>query len=219
MFSGIVEECAQVIDRRGAAGATRLVVESGLDQSQTRVGDSVAIEGVCLTVSDRNGDRLIFDVSAESCRRSTLDDLRKGCLVNLERSLKLGDRVHGHLVFGHVDAKVALRSRVKEGQSEKLVWELPPEFKKYLVSKCSIALSGVSLTVGEVGPDTFTTYLIPHTLAVTTLKSLKSGDHANLEVDMLARYVHSLLGCQADRNAEILKLLTENGFLPPSFSH
>jgi len=193
MFSGIVEEAAKVIRVEGSSSLKTITVESSLDHIDTKLGDSICITGICLTVVKKEGKAISFEVSAESLRRSTLGDLRPGERVNLERSLVLGDRIHGHLVFGHVDAVITLISRRKEGESERLEWRFPVEYKKFLAPKGSVSIYGVSLTVGEVEGDKFSVYAIPHTLAVTTLASIAVGQKANLEVDMLARYVQAAI--------------------------
>ena len=194
MFSGIVEECATVRRVEGSSGLKTIVVESLLDHSSTRIGDSICIDGVCLTVVRLENRLVSFEASTETLRRSTLGLLRAGSKVNLERSLVLGDRIHGHLVFGHVDTVVTLINRRRDGEAERLEWRMPPDFRKYIVSKGSVAVSGVSLTVGEVRRDAFSIFAIPHTLAVTTLSKMNVAEKANLEVDMLARYVESMLG-------------------------
>ncbi len=194
MFSGIVEESAKVLRVEGGSSLKTIAVESSLDHTGTKIGDSICVNGICLTVVRKDGKNVFFEISAESLRRSTLGDLRPGDRVNLERSLKLGDRIHGHLVFGHVDGVITLISRRRDGESERLEWRFPVEFKKFITSKGSISISGVSLTVGEVDGDKFSVYVIPHTLGVTTLASLPVGHKANLEVDMLARYVHAAAG-------------------------
>ena len=192
MFSGIVEEAARVMRIEGGGALRTLSVESQLDHSGTKIGDSICTDGVCLTVVRRDGNIVSFEVSAESMRRSTLGSLQPGDRVNLERSLILGERIHGHLVSGHVDTVVTLISRRRDGEAERLEWKFPPEYRKYLVPKGSVAISGVSLTVGEVTHHTFSIYAIPHTLAVTTLSAMRVGATANLEVDLLARYVESM---------------------------
>lgn len=194
MFSGIVEESATVVRIQGSSALKKITIESSLDHSKTGIGDSICIDGVCLTVVEKEGNRVSFEASGETMRRSTLGQLRPGELVNLERSLVLGDRIHGHLVFGHVDSIITLISRRKEGDSERLEWRFPVEYRKYLASKGSVSISGVSLTIGEVSADTFSIYAIPHTLSVTTLSRMQTGQKANLEVDMLARYVENMTG-------------------------
>jgi riboflavin synthase len=214
MFSGIIEETGRVVGVKLTGPGFRLLIESCLDHSHTKIGDSIAIEGVCLTVTGIKDSALEFDLSAESARRSTLQSLKPGQSVNLERSLMLGDRVHGHLVAGHVDCTTELLSSEAEGESYKLTWDLPREFQGYIAPKGSVALGGVSLTVGEVSATMFTTYIIPYTLKVTTLGALCPGQRVNLEVDLLARYVRSqLTAIQPSNDKNLLKSLSEAGFI------
>lgn len=202
MFSGIVEESATTVSLQEVAGVMRLVVQSGLDHSLTREGDSICIDGVCLTVVERRNSELHFELAPETLRRSTLGRLVAGARVHLERSLQVGDRVHGHFVFGHVDGITHLRSRVADGECIRLEWELSKELRAYVAPKGSVSLSGTSLTVGEVTGDAFSVYIIPHTAEVTRLSTLSVGDAVNLEVDMLARYVvHACGGEPCDSSA------------------
>ena len=199
MFSGIVEESGRIVrvDHQGVNVGSRLVIESNLDHSSTTLGDSIAIEGCCLTVVaiDRpaSGFQLSFDAAPETLRKTTLGVLASGDRVNLERSMRIGDRVHGHFVSGHVDASVQLLERTADGNSLRLVWELPPSLRSYVAPKGSITLAGVSLTVGEVTEKSFGVYIIPHTADVTTLASKAVGQSVNVEIDMLARYVKTIL--------------------------
>ena len=188
MFSGIIEEKVKIIAiKEGASGA--LTVKSALDHTSTRVGDSIAINGVCLTVREIKGDNFSFDLSSETMRRTTFSTLRVGSFVNLERALKIGDRLHGHFVYGHIDAVIELLKRSRIGSCECFEFQLPEKYRNFIVEKGSVALSGVSLTVAEVSSQAFSIYVIPHTLKQTTLDDLHIGDKVNLEVDMLARYV------------------------------
>jgi riboflavin synthase len=193
MFSGIVEETAKVVSLSRSSECCRLALRSGLDHRETRIGDSICVSGVCLTVVHKEGAQVVFDLSEETLRRSTLGRLNSGDLINVERSLVLGERIHGHLVFGHVDTLVTLLAREDEPGSIKMTWSLPPDWRRFLTPKGSVAIAGVSLTVGEVETDRFSVYLIPHTLEVTTLSNAQVGYSANLEVDMLARYVAAIL--------------------------
>ena len=216
MFSGIIEEKATVIDLQRRSEGAVLSIESRLDHSESSVGDSVAVDGVCLTLVRKEGEgRLCFDVSQETIRRSTVGSLCPGMKVNTERSLKLGGRIHGHLVYGHVDSVVALRGRKAQGDSLRLEWDLPPALKEFIVEKGSVALAGVSLTVGEVTCAQFSVYAIPHTLELTTLADLAVGGAVNLEVDMLGRYVKSVLqgGSCKNNDTALTELLREHGFI------
>jgi len=187
MFSGIIETIGEIVAlRRQAAGAT-LTIRS--DLRRLRLGESIAISGACMTVTGTRGRTFTLDISAESLRRTTLGELRVGSHVNLERSLRLGDRLSGHLVFGHVDGVGRVRSIEPEGEGALYRFTLPAALGAFLVEKGSIAVDGVSLTVFACTPRSFTVALIPHTLAVTTLGERRPGDRVNLESDMLARYV------------------------------
>ncbi len=192
MFSGIVEESASVLAFDKGRDPVRLVIRSNLDHSETKLGDSICISGVCLTVVQKHNADLSFDLAAETLRRSTLGTLKVGEKVNLERSLQLGARLHGHFVFGHVDATIELVSRTNDGKCDRLEWRFPAELRPYFASKGSVSVSGVSLTVGEVSAQTFSVYIIPHTSDITILSSLHVGAKANVEVDMLARYVYNM---------------------------
>ena len=193
MFSGIIEEAAVLKRVEGSSSLKRLSIESKLDHSKTKIGDSIAIDGVCLTVTKIEGAVLTFDASSETLRRSSLLHAKPGDRLNLERSLSLGDRIHGHIVSGHVDSVITLISRRKDGDCERLEWRFDPQYRKFIAAKGSIAVAGISLTVGEVSHDTFSLYIIPHTMAVTTLATMQVGHKANMEVDLLARYVQSNL--------------------------
>ncbi len=193
MFSGIVEQSAEVASLSRGRAPFRLVLNLQRALTGVKVGDSVCVSGVCLTVVAAKAKRLEFDMVQETVHRSTLGRLKKGARVNIERSLKLGDRIHGHFVFGHVDGTARLRSRLSTGKdAEKLVFAASADLLRYFVCKGSVAVNGVSLTLGEISEDSFAVYIVPHTLAVTNLSALKIGELVNIEVDMLARYAHSV---------------------------
>lgn len=217
MFSGIIEERAEVVEHVSGPNGARLVISSKLDHGTTKQGDSIAIDGVCLTVTSIVNDRLSFDLLDETLRRSTLRNSTVGSFVNLERSLELGSRLHGHFVYGHVDSTVSLLAREKDGENEKLCFSLPDIIAAFIVSKGSIAISGISLTVGEVTSDSFSVYIIPHTAVVTNLGTLQVGEQVNVEIDMVARYL-SKLNWQASnvarKNSGVTsELLRSCGFL------
>jgi len=200
MFTGIVEGQGEVVDLAlvpDDAGARLRVRAPWLEG--LRVGDSVAVNGCCLTVTALDPDGFSADVMAESLRRTALGRLGPGDRLNLERPLAVGDRLGGHMVQGHVDGlgRVLERRRLGEGPlgeaSEELRLGLDPELARYVVAKGSITVNGVSLTVVEAGPDWLTVALIPHTMAVTNLGALRQGDEVHLEVDVLAKYVERLL--------------------------
>jgi riboflavin synthase len=184
LFTGIVEGTGSV----RSFETTRLEIEATLPGDDVGIGDSVALSGCCLTVVDLGSSWWGFDVSAETLERTTLGALAPGDRVNLERPVRLSDRLGGHLVQGHVDGVGVVRSSAPE-----LAVELPSELSRYVVEKGSIAVDGCSLTVVEVRNDLVRVAVIPHTAAVTTLGTVSEGDRVNLEVDVIAKYVARLL--------------------------
>ncbi len=195
MFTGIVEELGEVVRVTETAGDSVLVAIRGpLVTSDARHGDSIAVNGVCLTVVDAADGTFTADVMGETLRRSALGALRPGDPVNLERAATLGSRLGGHLVQGHVDGVGEVVAREPAEQWETVRFRLPAALTRYVVEKGSITVDGVSLTVAGVGADWFSVGLIPTTLKLTTLGSRGVGDPVNLEVDVLAKYVERLLG-------------------------
>jgi riboflavin synthase len=193
MFTGIVEEQGKVLALEGSEGRTRLTIQAQGVAADVRVGESVAVDGVCLTVAEAHGAQLTADLSPETLKRTTLGNLSPGDLVNLERALRVGDSLGGHFVTGHVDGKGTILRREPLGDSA-LVWiGFPPSLAGYIAPKGSIAVDGVSLTVVEVTEEAFSVCLIPHTLAVTTLGRKGPQSPVNLEVDLLSRYLERLL--------------------------
>ncbi|RIV37754.1 riboflavin synthase [Micromonospora radicis] len=195
MFTGIVEELGEVVGITPTAEDSALVAIRGpLVTSDARHGDSIAVNGVCLTVVDVDGGVFTADVMGETLRRSALGALRAGERVNLERAAALGSRLGGHLVQGHVDGVGEVLSREPAPRWETVRFRLPAGLARYVVEKGSITVDGVSLTVAEVGADWFAVGLIPTTLSLTTLGARTPGDQVNLEMDVLAKYVERLLG-------------------------
>lgn len=195
MFTGIVEELGEVIRIAESAEDSAVVTINGpLVVADARPGDSIAVNGVCLTVVELAGGTFTADVMGETLRRSALGMLRVGDRVNLERAAVLGSRLGGHLVQGHVNGVGELLAREPAARWETVRFRLPPDLARYVVTKGSITVDGVSLTVAGVGPDWFEVGLIPTTLRLTTLGSRSVGDAVNLEVDVLAKYVERLLG-------------------------
>lgn len=195
MFTGIVEELGQLVSRKQRPDAARFSVRGPLTSSDARPGDSIAVNGVCLTVVDVDGELFTADVIGETLRRSSLGSARIGDRLNLERAAKLGARLGGHLVQGHVDGTGTLLSRM--APEDDAPWELvrigmPADLARYLVEKGSITVDGVSLTVIDVGADDFSVGLIPTTQQLTTLGLRCPGELVNLEVDVIAKYVERL---------------------------
>lgn len=192
MFTGIVLELGTVV----AFDGSRLVVAAPETATDAQVGDSVSVAGVCLTVVDVEDGRLAFDVVPETLSRTALGGLEPGDTLNLEPSLRVSDRLGGHVVQGHVDAVGRVRSVTPEGDSRRVWVDAPDTVVRYCIEKGSIAVDGVSLTVAAFDDDGFEVALIPHTLAVTTLGRLEPGDELNLEADVLGKVVERLLAAR-----------------------
>ena len=194
LFTGIVQDIgeARALEPRG--GDVRLTVACRrLDLSRVQLGDSICVQGCCLTVTERMGQAFAADVSRETLSLTTLGDLVAGSPVNLEPALRAGDPLGGHLVSGHVDGVARVVAASEEARSVRLKIEVPGELARYIARKGSVAVDGVSLTINEVGDTVFGVNIIPHTQAVTTLGKLAVGSRVNLEVDQVARYLESLL--------------------------
>jgi riboflavin synthase len=195
MFTGIVTDIGEItsVTTGGKADDRRFVVRTRHDLEQVAIGASIACSGCCLTVVEKGADWFAVEVSAESLAKTHLGDWKLGKRINLEMSLKLGDELGGHLVYGHVDGVGTIASMTPEGGSVRFVFDAPPDLAPFIASKGSVAVDGISLTVNEVEGNRFGVNIIPHTQAVTTLGQAKPGHRVNLEVDMLARYVQRLL--------------------------
>ena len=189
MFTGLVQHLGEVVAVLDAPPGKRLVVGAGPLAVAAELGDSIAINGCCLTVVAAAGEQLSFEAGPETLARTNLGQLAVGGRVNLEPSLRVGDKLGGHFVSGHIDAVGTLEARQDDGEWCTLWFAFPPTLGRYMVSKGSIAVDGVSLTLVAVERQRFSVALIPHTLAHTTLGSLPPGGSVNIEVDMLAKYV------------------------------
>jgi riboflavin synthase len=194
MFTGIVEAIGIIARIAPRGGDVELVIDVGsLSLESARVGDSIAVAGACLTVTRIEGARFAADVSNETLAKTTLGALGAGRRVNLERALRAGDSLGGHYVTGHVDGLARLVAQSDDGRSRRMLFELPAELARYAAPKGSITVEGVSLTVNEVDGVRFGVNVIPHTQLVTTLGGLAVGDRANIEIDIIARYVERLI--------------------------
>jgi len=215
MFTGLVEDVGRVVGLAPAAGGLRLEVATALPTAGVRPGESVAVDGACLTVeTSPAAGRLVFTAGRETVERTTAASWRPGRAVHLERALQLGDRLGGHLVQGHVDVVTVLRQALSE--PGRVVWwvGLPSDLARFVAVKGSVALDGVSLTVNEIRDGAFRVDLVPHTIAHTRFGDLPSGERLNLEVDVLARYVERLLAAGGGPSGGLtLDRLTENQFL------
>jgi riboflavin synthase len=192
MFTGIVTDRGTVRSVR-RSGDYRLEFMTGYDTVSLELGASVCCSGICLTVIDKGRDWFAVSASNETVSRTTIGSWRETTRVNFERALKVGDELGGHLVSGHVDAVGAIVSVEEDGESRRFTFQAPHEVMRFIATKGSIAVDGVSLTVNEVAGDCFTVNVIPHTLAMTTFGQARAGDRVNLEIDMIARYVARLL--------------------------
>ncbi|HUI59225.1 MAG TPA: riboflavin synthase [Steroidobacteraceae bacterium] len=199
MFTGIVQDLGRVQSLEQRGGDVRMVIRcEQLDPARWAIGDSICVQGCCLTAIEIVDRSFAADVSRETLSLTTLGELRPGAAVNLEPSLRAGDALGGHLVSGHVDGVARIESISGDARSQRLRIAVPQELARYIARKGSVALDGVSLTVNEVDGAVFGVNIIPHTQAVTTLGSLTVGSRVNLEVDQVARYLERLLASSAD---------------------
>jgi riboflavin synthase len=196
MFTGLVEEAGKLEWLRRGAGEAQLAVVAPHVSEGARIGDSVAVNGCCLTVTLAQDGVLVFDLLEETLKKTNLGDLNPGTTVNLERPLAADARLGGHFVQGHIDTTITLRRRETKGADLRLDFEIPADFSRYIAYKGSVALNGTSLTVAEVTEESFTVWIIPHTAAATNLGALRVGDRVNLECDILAKYTARILQAQ-----------------------
>ncbi len=193
MFTGIVETVGEIVEVTAGNGASRIGVASDLPLTDVADGDSIAVDGTCLTVIRCREKRFYADVVEETLSVTTLGTLSPGSPVNLERSLRVGDRLDGHLVQGHVDGTGVVLGVRSEGDDWRVEIGIPPALRRYIALKGSVTVAGVSLTVAKAGEDRFEVALVPHTLSRTNLSDLEVSDRVNLEVDLMARYLERLL--------------------------
>ncbi len=217
MFTGIIQGLGTLFEKRPAGGGMIFGLEADFALTDPEEGESIAVNGACLTARNIKGSRFYVDVSPESLTRTILGRLQTGQRVNLERALRLSDRLGGHLVSGHVDTQGLVEQRRNAGDFTLFTFSLDPGLTKYVIEKGSITINGVSLTVNSCERDRFSVSIIPHTLASTTLGALREGDPVNIEVDMIGKYVEKLLteksaggGMQGRINPAFL---AEHGFL------
>lgn len=216
MFTGLIEDVGRVqnLERRGSAA--QLTVSTALPGGEFNLGDSLAVNGVCLTVTRNAAPLLTFDVSPETLDTTGLGRLSPGDQVNLERAMLLSDRLGGHMVTGHIDCQATVQERRQASGNIIFSFKLPPEKCRYVVAKGSIAIDGISLTVNSVTADSFSVNIIPHSAEMTTLQLRKPGDVVNIETDIIGKYVERLLygdGPAKDSGGLSLNKLMENGFV------
>jgi len=214
IFTGIIEETGTINRIERGVNSSRINIMARTVLEGTKIGDSIAINGVCLTVTSLNSNHFTADIMAETLAKTNLGQMHSGQLVNLERAVRLGDRMGGHLVQGHVDGVGIIAEQKKMDIATLLRIKAEPELLAYVVKKGSIAIDGISLTVVDLFPDSFTVSLIPHTAAVTTLGHKQPGDSVNLETDIIGRYVERLLIKSPDpKKGMSMGFLAENGFI------
>ena len=192
MFTGLVECAGTVLDFAETAGGRRFRIQAPDYAGALATGESVAVNGCCLTATEFEGDTVVFDLLHETLLRTNLGRLRAGSRVNLERALAANARLGGHFVQGHIDGTTPLVEKESQGTDVGLTFAMPAGSSQYFISKGSVAINGVSLTVSDIGAETFRVWIIPHTLALTNLGDLAIGDAVNLEFDVLAKYVERM---------------------------
>jgi len=218
MFTGIIQGRGRICEKRPSGGGLLFGIDSDFDLIDPSEGESIAVNGVCLTAREIRGRRFLVDVSPESLARTNLGQVAVGSLVNLERALRLADRLGGHLVSGHVDAVARVTERKPLGDFVLFTFEIPLGLGRYLIEKGSITVDGISLTVNRCDQRTFSVSIIPHTLEVTTLGGLAAGSRVNLEVDLIGKYVEKLLSVKPEGGAGQASalnpaFLAEHGFI------
>ena len=211
MFTGLVVELGDIVSLQKRGKGARLYLDAQTLGREAKIGDSIAINGTCLTVVEIRGTSLAFDISDETLKSSNLGELKVRDRVNLEPALRLNDRLGGHFVTGHIDGVGRIRSKNLEGEVYKIVIETDPRIAEYLVEKGSVAVDGISLTVVDLLRDGFSLVVIPHTANVTTIGLKGIGDKVNVEVDILGKYVSKYLKKGDDSN--LMQTLREQGFV------
>lgn len=215
MFTGLIIETGTVDELKQLPGITRLSLHTTSLHSEAAIGDSIAINGVCLTVVQISGRTLSFELSEETMKSTNMGLLRKGDTVNLEPSLRADGKLGGHFVTGHVDATGTIRSKKRSGETIEIEISAPPEIISFLVDKGSVAIDGISLTVVRVLKDSFTLVIIPHTEKVTNLGNRNPGDTVNIETDIIGKYVKKFMP-SAENGPSLMNTLRNSGFLDPS---
>ena len=212
MFTGIIEEIGKIKEISRNSTSNKITIECKKVLAETDLGASIAVNGVCLTVVNLLQEGFIADVSPETSKVTTLNDLRVGDFVNLERAMGAKGRFGGHIVSGHIDGRGKCLNCVKQGEFYELNIELTLELSKYVIRKGSIAIDGISLTIAEIDNNSINVAIIPHTYENTNLKKLKRGDFVNIEVDMVAKYVEKFLSSSDNKSGISLEFLQEHGF-------
>lgn len=212
MFTGIIEAVGVVNEIKSSEKGLSLQLSIPSSFDDVKVGDSISVNGVCLTAKTVSPERFSADVSQETVSRTTFGSIKPGNTVNLERALRLSDRLGGHIVSGHIDGTAKLNDKRSEGESIRLNFSLGKEMLRYVITKGSIAIDGISLTVNDVADSGFSVNIIPHTAQNTTILGKKVGDEVNIEVDVIGKYVERLLGKGKESKVDKTFLL-EHGFI------
>jgi riboflavin synthase len=213
LFTGLIRELGKISSIEKRSGGVILSLKSNEVASSVKRGDSISVNGVCLTVVSIKDNVLFFDLSEETLRSTNLGSLKTGDIVNLEPSLSFDSKIGGHFVTGHVDATGEIRSKVNIGDMMKIEIEVPTIVMNFLVEKGSVAVDGISLTVVDILKNSFTVVIIPHTAKLTTIGFKGPGDTVNIETDILGKYVVRFLNMKGDRDLRFMKTLMEEGFI------
>jgi len=216
MFTGIIEAIGEIKRVEQQQGDVRLTVStSGLDLSDAQLGDSIAVNGVCLTAIELTPGEFVADVSNETLSATTMANIKAGSTVNLECALQAQTRLGGHMVSGHVDGVGQIIERKADARSVRFTFAMPLDISRYVAQKGSICIDGISLTVNTVDDASFSVNIVPHTLKMTTLGDRHVGDSVNLEVDVIARYLERLMmgGVKTEQAVDFKQLLSDNGFI------
>lgn len=216
MFTGLIEEVGRVLTVEKSGSSARLSITAGFPPAEVKIGDSIAVNGACLTVVAKGGGSFAFDASPETITRTAFRNLKSGSPVNLERALRLSDRLDGHLVSGHVDCVAVIAERREVSGNMLITFRIPGDFIRYVAEKGSVAIDGVSLTINKVAGETFSVNIIPLTSKKTTLAEKRVGDEVNIETDLLCKYIERLMISRGDKEPGTglsLELLAKNGFL------
>ncbi|MFH1581500.1 MAG: riboflavin synthase [Pseudomonadota bacterium] len=221
MFTGIIEGLGTIAEIRPSGRGKRLLIDADFPLDQTKIGDSIAVSGACVTVIIMAGRRFEVDISPETLAKTTFGMAKIGDRVNLERALRLSDRIDGHLVSGHVDGIGIIKGKKRTGNAIIVVIDVPEFLSRYMITKGSVAVDGISLTINNRSRDCFDVSIIPHTAKLTTMGIKKTGDHVNIETDMIGKYIENFIAKKPANNIKKktgqpsvdMQFLTKTGFL------